>query len=220
MSFSLVQKARALIGEVMELLGETRLQQAVDEPIDQALEHFLASVPEDIARGEIHTLIGGAISDIRQNALRPPSKPTFSQAIAEGLNLLAFSSPDGIEGCLVDASDPDIGIDGVISRLGAAMKAQRRQQIRLEVYWRCIESIDWPLRCQVARQLLDLRQTALPSRMRTLDPAEVCHALREMFDLELAVRGGLETLRGRPGPGSAIPSAGPLRSDSSPLRCG
>ena len=220
MSSSLVQKARALIGEVLELLSETRLQQAVDEPIDQAVEHFLASVPEDIDGDEINTLIGGAISAIRQHAIRPPSQPTVSQAIAEGLNLLAVSSPDGIEGCRIDASDPDIGIDGVISRLGTAVKAQRRKEIRLEVYWRRIESIDWPLQCQVARQLLDLRPKALPLRLRALHPAEVCHALRELFDLELEVRAEMETLRGRPGLGSAIPSAGPRRSDSSPFRCG
>ena len=219
MSFELAQEARVLIERVLGLLCEARLREVVDAPIDRAVDRFLASIPESDDPRRIHSLLAGAVAEIHRSAIQPPSRPGSDRDLAEAIHLLTTVSADGIEGCVLDACDPDIGIDGVLRRLGEAMKAQQKQQIRSRVYWECLDDINWPLRCAVAGQLLSRREIALRHPPSTIDPREAAHALQDLFDLELAVEDSLETLAGPLNIQPSVRGAPPRRLDFPPLRC-
>jgi len=176
---------------VIRTLRESRLPGAVDARVDALLTEWTDAGLPAFSHRAFHDAIAAFAQAVYAQALPVRQHLTREQAGGEAIALLeqAYQGAAGTGFCaaVVDASDPSRdGIAILLAELAGLLKARCRMRWTHAVVATRLGLLPWPIRCEVARLLLDRCAIHLPPSCSRLTPAQVVDEIPAMIDLLLA----------------------------------
>jgi len=163
------EQARAIIAAILADLDEDRIKQRIDEPVDAVVGRFSGHGGRTVTSEVFHIVVAGLLQRIYIEVLNKPMRKT--DALGEALDLLDrhYQSPvygRGYVAARLDACDPAHGgLQDVILSLAEIVKADGRQKYVQGAFCRHLAGIDWDVRCQIVRLLLEQDVPFVPERL-------------------------------------------------------
>jgi len=186
------RQAVRVIEQITALLDETRLAQAIDEPIDTATEAYCCHVGTPDSCRQFNDIISEFVFHVYKNAQACPRKLNRSQACDEAVDLLeqAYEGThaNGYHAALLDATDTSQGgMDVVLSRITDIIKSRLRQNYRRWVFAHCIDPGDWRAKCDIAAILLDRCSPLPPGKQGSYCAEQFVDHIPELFEAVLSI---------------------------------
>ena len=174
---------------LLAMLDERAITERVDAPVDRALAGFRFVWSADNASSvrRLHGVAGRLVAQLEGSTIAEDPMDR-DRAVAW---LEAHRGPLGggwAEAYLEVVDDPEAGIDRVLTGLGEAVKAQRRQRYRRSACVQRIETLDWDQKRELVAAILERFGTDLPPRLAACDPAALVDQIEPLVSEILEAR--------------------------------
>ena len=177
--------ATEIIVEVERLISEENLQRVCDVPISSALSTFEYDPTAEVTHKNFLEVTGRYVKHLFEHAWVPWHYLSIDQARAEAIMLLQHdyqgSFASGYDAAYLEACDPALGgVECVLARLNEALIAKARTRYIQWVFHSWIHVLEWPLRRDIARELLVRGRQLMPDSLSLVDPdrmADYCPEL-------------------------------------------
>ena len=158
--------AEKLIGNVLDLLNEARMQQEIDELLDMARRSFCLKESGPVSHSAFNHLIAGFVQHVYRNGLRLPRHFSGQEALGDAIFLLdryyqrehikGGEHITGYEAALIDFKGGDReGLELVLSQLAESIKTVERGKYSQWVFTTNIDHLDWRLRCLIVEAYIN-----------------------------------------------------------------
>ena len=191
------EQARSIIAAIIANLDEDRIKQRIDEPVDAVVRRLPGHGGKTVASEMFHSVVAGLLQWIYTEGLNKPMQTT--DALRETLDLLDrhYQSPvygRGYVAARLDACDPAHGgLADVMKSLAEIVKADERQKYVQGVFFRHMAGIDWDVRCQIVRLLLEQDVPFVPERLSGHPPGlitdEIAAVIHEHLQMDSILHG-------------------------------
>jgi hypothetical protein len=175
-----------LVDSVMDLLCEERIAREVDDPLDQAAGSFQLEIKLPLSHSEFNRVIAEFVRHLYLKGLRLSRDLSYEEAMSEAVFILeryyqgGYTS--GYDGALLDGASTALeGIEFVLSRITASVKAIERQKYTHWVFVDKVDRLDWETRCRFVSTYLERFQDILPPQLREMDPARLVDHVHELI---------------------------------------
>jgi len=178
-------RAAKIISEIQCSLADARIQEAIDDPVDEVI----AAVDTRKRLSSARELIGHVAEVIRKLYVRlPMDSRCFSELRARDeaaflLNQCYGGLPNGgFESAILEATDDRVpGLDWLYHRLGEYLKARLRQEYVNGVFSRYVDPADWDTNLAIAATLLEKLRPYLPEGAPAHRPEQFVDSIPDLF---------------------------------------
>ena len=171
-------RAGGALERTFALLDETRVRNAIDEPIDAAATAFLFQEESPVSHRRFHQVIGDFVQHVYRQGIEPRQELSSAQASAEAIAILEEgylgAQAHGYDAALLDAVNPKHdGIEVVLAQLAEIIKDNARRKYTHWAFVISLGSLAWSDRCRVTELLLDRLQPFLPPQLQCCVAAQL-----------------------------------------------
>lgn len=180
-----------LLEEVTRLLSEDCLRVACDDPIQEAVGSFQWPESPPLDQAIFLDTLGSFVSHVYAHAWSPKQKLAPAQARAEAVRLLQGhyqgQNASGYEAAYLDARHPTFaGLEFVLGQLGQILVDRaRKQQVRWVLHQH-LNCLPWPLKVQVASELMQRWQTVDPESLHQANPSQMADHCADLLLAQIA----------------------------------
>ena len=184
-------RARHVLHRLLNLLDDTRLKQAIDEPIDAAVAQFVLPEASSLSPARFNDLVTGFMQHIYTNGVRFSRKLSSAEAFSEAfhiLNSLYGGQPAlgyDIAAALAEQAGSEAARD-ILASVAGAVKQRERALLRHWAYTTEVHSLSWEAKCELARACLEHSAGCIRKSLTAADSAELAEDVVDLVELHLA----------------------------------
>ena len=161
-------ETRQIIQRLAALLNEANLAAFIDAPVDEAVSGFDGKIETPITHAQFLDVVASFVRHLHVTEAACPQIWSPQQARDEAVALVtrAYGSNSAVpyEAALCEAFDESMaGMRAVIGRIAEDIKATRRERYERWIRARHIDPLDWPVKCAVAKAIMDRCAAYLPA---------------------------------------------------------
>jgi hypothetical protein len=143
---------------ILDLLNPGHIQTGIEEPIEKACTTFRYDWTEPMTHQQFNRIITAFVMHIN-TAVCPhqphlPSEKAFEEAVWILENGYRTDCAEGYDGALLDAVDPERGIDSVLASMKEVIKAREQDKYLSWVFAAHIDPTDWQLHVRLTEEIL------------------------------------------------------------------
>lgn len=177
------ERASELLAQYVRDLSEAAPD--IDHIVDGAVMRMSQDVGGHRSAVQLHDLVAKLVREVYRDGPPKLARVPRARALAIGLGLLeegyVGANAPGYGGALVDLARLEDGTRVVLHQLGALLKARFRTAIAHRARERLGAQSDWPVKCAMARQLLESYGPYLPDDLRHASPEQLARHVAELF---------------------------------------
>jgi hypothetical protein len=179
------KRAQEVISTIAADLDEDLIRRRFDEPVEAAVRRFRYKADDLVTSEAFHRVISDLVRQVCAEGLNRPT--ALIDPLSEALDVLDhhYESPAygrGYVAARLDACDPARGgLPGVLTSLAEIIKAVERQKYVQGVFTRHLTGIDWEVRCEIARLLLERDSVFIPRQLSACSPALLTDEIPSML---------------------------------------
>lgn len=181
--------AEEILESLRSELGETRLSELIDNPIDRAVEQFECPDAPVAGQSEFLDVVSRFLQQVYALAFPSGRQLPLDQARAEVIKLLQQCGyPAGYRGALWDASRPlGAGVSAILVELTNFLKAWYRRDY---VHWLVavhFDAADWSTKCRIASLILQRWGALQPVELQECTPERFVALLPDLLQQDLGL---------------------------------
>jgi hypothetical protein len=179
----------AIIDEIFELLDAEHIHQAIDSPIEEAVESFEFDSKAPMTFQNFFKITGDFIAHIHRFGLGVKKKLSETQAWSEALSIIEkcyyhCSHDIRLDTAYLDATDNETaGIEYVLEQIANYIKDKARKNHVEWVFTTRLRYLDWKIQCSIARTFIHREKPYIPSDLLACHPDQLTHDLEDLMEL-------------------------------------
>ena len=175
-----------LLEDILQLLDHNLIEQQIDSKIDDAILKFQVQEFDRLTHETFNTIMSALVHHLYINGFPFTRNLSPSKAIEEAIWLTdTFYRGEctaGYDGAFYDARDANkYGINFVIMNIVEGIKLSEREKYRLWVIATHIDPLDWNLKLNLSRVILNRFSCWLPQDLLKLPPAQLANQLDSLI---------------------------------------
>jgi hypothetical protein len=182
-----------ILENILDTLSEDKMQEIIDDPIDQAVNSFSYPLETVNNHREFNRTMGAFVLHLYKHGLRASRNLTDPEAREEAIWFLEQNYSEektkGYDGALLNAlSDNPSGISGVLGKIAQAFKDRERNNYSFWVLTSNIDPSDWQLRIQLTQEYLQQYGWQLPPEVQTYQISQIANHLEDLLLVHVSTK--------------------------------
>ena len=142
-----------VVKKLFMLLDPLTVDRLVNWPIDSALEGFSVDERMPLTHSSFNRIISQFLLALYDSAGNQ-QQDMLTEAIWILENTYRGEKAWGYDGALLDASNPEVGMDSVLNQFAQGIKIQKHDEYVSSVFARHIDPLDWDQRVEIAQWII------------------------------------------------------------------